>query len=66
MSIKEGYNDKSIRCNGIKRRSFLASVTAAIAGMTLLPTQASCQQSNPVAAINDSATAKEIDAFIKH
>jgi len=65
MSIKEDYNDESIHRNDIKRRSFLAGVTAAIAGMTLLPTQASCQQSKPVAAINDSATAKDMDAFIK-
>jgi len=65
MSIKEDYNDKSIQCNGIRRRSFLGGVTAAIAGMTLLPTQASCQQSKPVTAINDSASAKEIDDFIK-
>jgi len=65
MCSKEDSNNESIQCNGIKRRSFLAGVTAAIAGMTLLPTQASCQQSKPVAAINDSVTAKEIDAFIK-
>jgi len=65
MGIIKDCSDENIQRNGIRRRSFLGGVTAAIAGMTLLPIQASCQKSKSVAAINDSATAKEIDAFIK-
>jgi len=42
MSIKEDSNDESIQKNDIKRRSFLAGVTAAITGITLLPAQTSC------------------------
>lgn len=51
--------------NNIKRRSFLGGLTAAIAGLTTLPTSISCQQSKPVIMTNDSAPAKEIDAFVK-
>jgi CubicO group peptidase (beta-lactamase class C family) len=65
MPIKKNGNDENLHSNRIKRRSFLGGVTAAIAGMMLLPTQASCKESKPVATIIDSAAAKEIDAFIK-
>lgn len=64
MGIKKDGNNESIQSSGIKRRTFIGGVTAAIAGMTILPAQASCQQSKPIAVINDSATTKEIDAFV--
>ena len=49
----------------LTRRSFLSGATAAMAGVTFLPLEASCQQSKPVAQVNESAIAKELDAFIK-
>ncbi len=49
----------------VTRRSFLTGSMSVIAGVTLLPIEVACQQSKPAAARNDSATAKELDAFIK-
>jgi len=51
--------------NNVTRRSFLTGSISVIAGATLLPTEVSCQQSKPVIAVNNSAIAKELDAFIK-
>ncbi len=50
----------------VTRRSFLTGSLSVIVGATFLPTEVACQQSKPVMTANDSAMAKELDAFIKN
>jgi CubicO group peptidase (beta-lactamase class C family) len=48
----------------LARRSFLYGATAAMAGATLLPAEVACRQATPAAQVNESAAAKELDAFV--
>jgi CubicO group peptidase (beta-lactamase class C family) len=49
----------------LNRRSFLSGATAAVAGAALLPIEVACQQGKPVTQLNESAMARELDAFIQ-
>lgn len=49
----------------VTRRSFLGHTAAAIAGVTLLPTEVACQGSKPSTRANGSGIATDIDAFVR-
>lgn len=49
----------------LTRRSFLSGATATMAGAAFLPIEVACQQAKPVTQLNESAIAKELDAFIR-